>query len=72
VCLTSHSSTLFNAKPALLEALIVREHDNPYAIARQLATVLENREKLVLSGQEHIAELNAVAEARWHQFLELQ
>ncbi len=72
VCLTSHSSTLFNTKPALLEALIVREHDNPYAIARQLATVLENREKLVLAGQEHVAELNAVAEARWHQFLELQ
>jgi SAM-dependent methyltransferase/glycosyltransferase involved in cell wall biosynthesis len=72
VCLTSHSSTLFNAKPALLEALIVREHDNPYAIARQLATVLENRENVVLAAQGYIAELNAVAEARWHQFLELQ
>ena len=70
VCLTSHSSTLFNGKPALLDALVVREHDNARAIARQLTAVLENREGLVLSAQQHIEELNALAEARWHQFLQ--
>jgi len=69
VCLTSHSSTLFNAKPPLLEALVVREHDNPRAIARQLTAALEDRERLVLAAQEHIEQLNELAESRWHQFL---
>ena len=69
VCLTSHSSTLFNSRPDLLESLVVREHDNPYAIARQLTRALENRETLVPASQAFIEELNALAEARWKQFL---
>jgi hypothetical protein len=53
-----------------LDALVVREHDNPYAIARQLAHVLEHRESLALAGQKHIEELNGLAEQRWKQFIE--
>src|SRR5262249_8822801 len=70
VCLTSHTSTLFESDPVLQKALVVEQYDNPSAIADQLGTALENRETLVARAQEHILRLNETAERLLQEFLD--
>jgi len=69
VCLTSHTSTLFESDPDLQRALVVEQYDNPHAIARQLMRALEDRESLVTRAQEHIERLNGRAERLLQRFL---
>ncbi len=69
VCLTSHSSVLFDNAPDLFRELVVTDHDNPLAIARKLSAALERRGELVPKAQEHLVRLNELAERRWQEFL---
>ncbi|HZH77435.1 MAG TPA: glycosyltransferase, partial [Archangium sp.] len=69
VCLTSHSSMLFDSAPDLFRELVVTDHDNPHAIARKLSAALDRRAELVPRAQEHLGRLNALAERRWQEFL---
>lgn len=69
VCLTSHSSVLFDSAPELFRDLVVTDHDNPHAIARKLSSALERRAELVPRAQEHLGRLNELAERRWREFL---
>src|SRR5262249_51979985 len=47
VCLTCNISPIFDRRPDLVEALIVPQHDNPYAIAKRLSTALDKRAEIV-------------------------
>jgi SAM-dependent methyltransferase len=69
VCLTSHTSQLFDDNQELFEALVVSEHDNPSAISAQLQRAIERRMDLVPLAQAHLRELDARAEQRWTDFL---
>lgn len=69
LCLTSHTSRLFDGAPELFDALVVSEHDNPRAIASQLSAALERRVELVTLAQQHLARLNTEAARRWREFL---
>jgi len=69
VCLTSHTSELFDEQPELLKALVVPEHDNPSAIATQLRAALMRRVELVELAQAHLKVLDERAERRWWDFL---
>lgn len=69
--LTSHTSRIFEGDAELEAALVVQEHDSPAAIARQLSEVLERREELVPRAQQYLQGVNALARARWRDFLEL-
>ena len=69
VCLTSDTSELFAGAPELHRALVVAEHDNPSAIARQLGQALERRLELVPLAQAQLGILDARAVDRWRSFL---
>ncbi|MBI3183458.1 MAG: methyltransferase domain-containing protein [Myxococcales bacterium] len=70
ICVTSHTSSIFDLRPDLAEALVATQHDNPYAIARKLSGAIDRREELVPKAQAYFDELNALAERRWAEFLD--
>jgi SAM-dependent methyltransferase len=70
LCLTSHTSVIFDRSEELHAALVVTAHDSPAAIARKLMAALERREELVHKAQRYLVELNGVAERRFAEFLE--
>ncbi len=70
LCLTSHTSQIFDRDDALFDALVVTAHDNPRAIADKLAAGLQRREELVARAQAHLVELNALAVRRFQEFIE--
>jgi SAM-dependent methyltransferase/glycosyltransferase involved in cell wall biosynthesis len=70
LCLTSHTSNIFDADKELFEALVVTAHDSPAAIAAKLASALERRDILVPRAQAHLIRLNTVAARRFAEFIE--
>ena len=69
LCLTSHTSVIFDRSPELFDALVVTAHDNPAAITRKLMAALERRQELVGKAQTYLIEQNALAERRFEEFL---
>lgn len=70
VCVTSHSSMLFDDAPELFHELVVTNHDSPLAIARKVSSAIDRRSDLIPRAQAHVARLNRDAERRWREFLE--
>ncbi len=70
VCLTSHTSPIFDENEALRRALVVTMLDDPWAIACQLEAAVANREAIVASAHEHLRLLNEKASRLWEQFVD--
>ncbi len=70
VCLTSHTSPIFNEHPELRKALVVSELDDPWAIARQVEQAVANRQAIIALAHEHLGHLNRQADAMWKKFID--
>lgn len=68
-CLTSDNNGILDYDDYLAEKLIVRQYDNPVAIARQIEKVLSEREKISVNGIEYIKKLNIIADQKLTGFL---
>jgi SAM-dependent methyltransferase len=70
VCLTSDTSELFSDSEVLHRALVVPQHDNPFAIAKQLRNALDQRLELIPLAQAQLKILDERARVRWRSFVE--
>lgn len=68
-CLISATSELFLSDSRLAELTVVREHDNPEAIAASLLCLLENADLAVSSAQKWIADSDERALQAWNEFV---
>lgn len=69
ICLTSHTSPIFDEDEHLFRRLVVTRADDPGAIASHLEAALADRVDLVARGHEHIRRLNEKADELWRAFV---
>ncbi len=70
VCLTSHTSPIFDDHDFLMRSLVVTQLDDPWAIAQKVETAVANREAIVASAHEHLKHLNEKASLLWNRFID--
>ena len=68
-CITSDTSSIFDADPVLKDQLVVRAHDNPTAIHRHIQDVLTNYQAILSRQNYHLRWLNELAHVQWKFFL---